>query len=269
MTEQPTREFYILADLLFDALDGKFEPQNSGLMEAPKILRSWLELTQDAYRESCIAYTMFLANDAKELFSHDNYTALGRMWSLEGIPHLMVPVQPSLNPVWNFNQHSHAQDLKVVAAPQLAYATYMPALNRAGWYKFFFLEMIAGSDDVGKLLSTLCADTYKPGVLNHPDLNKRDRSDIPTLQARAAEVQSVAIRRVCEEAKAMMGKSQSPGDIRPLQSSNAVQSDSVDEMALMMHEIQMASNDMAVRSVMDGEVVYDARANTGGYGRLV
>jgi hypothetical protein len=51
MTEQPTREFYILADLLFDALDRKIEPQNTGLLEAPKILRSWLELTQDAYRE--------------------------------------------------------------------------------------------------------------------------------------------------------------------------------------------------------------------------
>jgi hypothetical protein len=213
---------------------------------------------------------VFPANDAKELFSHDNYTALGRMWSLEGIPHLMVPVQPSLTPVWNFNQHSHAQNLNVVTESQLAYATYMPALNRAGWYKFFFLEMIAGSDDVGKLLSTLCADTYKPGALNHPDLNKRDRSDIPTLQTRAAEVQSAAIRRVCEEAKAaMMVGSHAPGNIRPLQTSNAAQSDSVDEMALMMHEIQMASNDIAVRSVMDGEVVYDARAKPGGYGRLV
>jgi hypothetical protein len=52
MTEQPTREFYILADLLFDALDRKFEPQNTGLLEAPKVLRSWMELTQDAHRKS-------------------------------------------------------------------------------------------------------------------------------------------------------------------------------------------------------------------------
>jgi hypothetical protein len=96
------------------------------------------------------------------------------MWSLEGIPHIMVPVQSTLTPVWNFNQHSHAQDLKVVTEPQSTYATYIPALNRAGWYKFFFLEMNAGSDDLGKLLSALCADTYKPGVLNHPDLNRRD-----------------------------------------------------------------------------------------------
>jgi hypothetical protein len=51
ITEQPTREFYIVADLLFDALDRKFEPQNSGLLEAPKVLRSWIDLVQDAHRE--------------------------------------------------------------------------------------------------------------------------------------------------------------------------------------------------------------------------
>jgi hypothetical protein len=50
-TEVPTREFYILADLLFDALDRKFEPRNTGLLEAPKIIGSWVKLTEDACRE--------------------------------------------------------------------------------------------------------------------------------------------------------------------------------------------------------------------------
>jgi hypothetical protein len=49
--EQPTREFYIVADLIFDALDRKFEPQNTGLLEAPKILKSWIDLTEDAHRK--------------------------------------------------------------------------------------------------------------------------------------------------------------------------------------------------------------------------
>jgi hypothetical protein len=51
ITEQPTREFYILADLLFDALDRKFEPQNSGLLEAPKVLKCWIELNDEAHGE--------------------------------------------------------------------------------------------------------------------------------------------------------------------------------------------------------------------------
>lgn len=55
MTEQPTREFYMIADLLFDALDRKFEPHNTGMLEAPKVLRSWVELTQDAHRKSALA----------------------------------------------------------------------------------------------------------------------------------------------------------------------------------------------------------------------
>jgi hypothetical protein len=50
-TETPTREFYILADLLFDALDRKFEPRNTGLLEAPKILGSWAKLTEEASSE--------------------------------------------------------------------------------------------------------------------------------------------------------------------------------------------------------------------------
>lgn len=55
ITEQPTREFYIIADVLFDALDRKFESHNTGMLEAPKVLRSWIELTQDAHRKSALA----------------------------------------------------------------------------------------------------------------------------------------------------------------------------------------------------------------------
>lgn len=54
VTETPTREFYILADLLFDALDRNFEPRNSGLLEAPKIVASWIGLPEDARSKSLV-----------------------------------------------------------------------------------------------------------------------------------------------------------------------------------------------------------------------
>jgi hypothetical protein len=60
VTEVPTREFYILADLLFDVLDRKFEPTNTGLLEAPKIISSWVKLTEDATRE-CSWYQAWVA----------------------------------------------------------------------------------------------------------------------------------------------------------------------------------------------------------------
>lgn len=41
VTEAPTREFYIIADLVFDSIDRRFEPQNTGLLEASKVLESW------------------------------------------------------------------------------------------------------------------------------------------------------------------------------------------------------------------------------------
>jgi hypothetical protein len=84
------------------------------------------------------------------------------------------------------------------------YATYMPALNRAGWYKFFFFEMMHAPEDIGDLMPVLCADSYKPGMLNHPDLDKRDKTETHALQARAAEMQAYAIGRVCEETKIAM-----------------------------------------------------------------
>jgi hypothetical protein len=80
----------------------------------------------------------------------------------------------------------------------------MPALNRAGWYKFFFLEMMHGPDNINKLMPALCRETYKPGVMHHPDLAKRDKAEAPALQARAAEIQSTSINQVCNEIKAAM-----------------------------------------------------------------
>lgn len=207
LTELPTREFYVIADLLYDALDRKFEPQNTGMLEASKILRSWIDLTEDAIRKCfCVPKHGVHADHLQELFSYDTYHAFGKMWSLQGIPHVMVPCQPLLSPVWNFNQHSHAQELKLSAVPAhgRSYATYMPALNRAGWYKFFFLEMMHGPDNINKLMPALCSETYNPEVLHHPNLATRDKAEAPALQARAAEIQTTTINQVCNETKAAM-----------------------------------------------------------------
>ena len=191
VTQVPTREFYILADLLFDALDRRFAPNNTGLLEAPKILASWVKLSEDA----------------RQLFSYDSYSAFAKLWSLEGIPHILVPCLPALAPNWNFNQHSHAQDLRISHDAPTAtstYASYMPALNRAGWYKFYFLEVMHSPEESGHLIPTLCGDTYRPGILNHPDLKKRDPTELVELRAQAAAVQNASIARVCEETKALM-----------------------------------------------------------------
>ncbi|USP73620.1 uncharacterized protein yc1106_00894 [Curvularia clavata] len=258
VTETPTREFYILADLLFDALDRNFEPRNSGLLEAPKILASWTELPEDARR----------------------YTALAHQWGLEGIPHVMVPVQPHLAPIWNFDQQAHAEGLKVPEppSPTSSYATYMPALNRAGWYKFFFLELVQDPDEISKVIPALCADTYKPGVLNHPDLNKRDKSDIQALRARADEVQTLAITRVGNEARtSMIVDPDIPVSslVQPTESSGAsgtLQPGSPEDIAVRMHRIQAERqfNDMAVRTVLGAGITFGpAGGYSGGYASLV
>ena len=51
-TERATDEFYVLADLLFDALDRQFEPRNTGLVEGSKLMGSCLlRLNEDEKRE--------------------------------------------------------------------------------------------------------------------------------------------------------------------------------------------------------------------------
>ena len=142
-----------------------------------------------------------LCSCALDLFQYDNYSAVGKLWALAGIPHVMVPLQPSLTPSWNFQAQQNSQDLRISEpAPSTAtYPTYEPAINRAGWYKHLFLEIICESYSFPTLLSTFCADTYRPAALNQPDLQKLDRTDLPALAARAHAVRNAALPRVCAE----------------------------------------------------------------------
>ena len=219
-TELPTREFYIIADLVFDGIDRKFEPQNTGLLEASKVLESWKaqQLPEEAARmfPTTPLYTCnFWLTDA-ELFAHDAYSAFSKIWSLEGVPHLMVPIQPSLMPTWNFQQQIHSQEVKIQEESDLAtiaYPTYMPALNRAGWYKYFFLNLLHQPEELDKMLNAFCADTYKPGILNQPDVQKRDKNESAGLVSRATAISTGAVSRVCQEVvKHMQGTSTLPQD---------------------------------------------------------
>lgn len=147
-----------------------------------------------------------------ELFAHDSYGAFGKMWSLQGVPHILVPCQPELMPTWNFQQQVHSQDLKVQEETALAtasYPSYMPALNRAGWYKYCFLNWLHQAEDLEKMLSAFCADSYNPGIFNQPDLQKRDKNESPSLVSRATAISTTAVSRVCQEVVArMQGNSQ-------------------------------------------------------------
>lgn len=119
----------------------------------------------------------------------------------------MVPCTPSLMPEWNFQQQIHSQELKLADTSTLAsasYPTYMPALNRAGWYKYSFLNWLHQPEEMEKMLSQFCADTYKPGILNQPDVQKRDKNESPALVSRATAIGTTAIGRVCQEVVSQM-----------------------------------------------------------------
>ncbi|OCL03903.1 hypothetical protein AOQ84DRAFT_391883 [Glonium stellatum] len=186
-TEEPTKEFFSIADLLYDGLDRNCEPKNTGILEATKILESWR--------------AQEMAEDAAQLFSHDSFRAFAHLWALEGIPHLMVPVQPSLTPSWSVQPKPYTLKISPeLPAPNAPYASYVPALNRSGWYKYLFLELVGDPEGLEKLMPRFCADTYNPSGAGHPDLSRRERNEPAPLSARANQIRTGAIARACQEA---------------------------------------------------------------------
>lgn len=158
------------------------------------------------------------------------------------------------------------------------YPTYMPALNRAGWYKFFFLEMLQSPEEITDLLTALCTDTYKPAMLNQPDLSKRDTTELTALKAKATEIQTFAIGRVRDELiSAMIVDPDVPREhtqpAAPPANTAELNGDMTPEqMAVRMHKIQLERqfNDNAVRMVLGSGVTFGpAGGYSGGYGSLV
>jgi hypothetical protein len=116
----------------------------------------------------------------------------------------MVPCEAALTPIWNFSPLSHAQHVRVGESSRASQAKYMPALNRAGWYKFFFVDAMRAPEELGNVMAAVCADRCQAGTVDGPDLNKLDRRAIPALRARAGEMRAYAISQACEETRAAM-----------------------------------------------------------------
>jgi hypothetical protein len=198
-----------------------------------------------------------------ELFSYDSYTAFAKLWSLEGIPHVMVPVDAHLRPQWNFEYKAHGHALRIpLEFPPAGtpYPRYIPALNRAGWYKYLFMEAASEPDSLSKMVSLFCSDTYRPGILQHPDVNKQDRTEIPALATRAKSVRNV-LERVCQETAAAMQTAAQTGIAPGMQQPQSGggggglnQQDVAAQMQAMKMQQQM-SQMMAQQMAASGEAV--------------
>lgn len=77
--------------------------------------------------------------------------------------------------------------------------TYVPALNRAGWYKFLFIDLLSRPETLERLLTAFCQDTYNPQALNQPDVHKWNRNEVPGLQERARSIVDASFRRVLSQ----------------------------------------------------------------------
>lgn len=255
VTEQPTREFFIIADLLFDGLDRNCQPPNTGMLEASKILQTWNMQGLDP--------------QAGELFQYESFCAFALLWTLEGVPHFMVPSHPSLTPSWAVE--ADRQALKVVTElppADSSYPTYIPALNRAGWYKFLFLELLGEPELLEKMMRLFCSETYKPNSPHHPDLARLEKNPDSPLSTRAKQIGNAAVARVCEKVGAAMEQSQggraqsSQNDQLPQQQALAqMQQDAAFKMQALQMQQQM-SNMVNQSTVQGGQSISMAAGNT-------
>ena len=132
------------------------------------------------------------------------------------------------------------------------YPTYMPALNRAGWYKYLFIEFLGEPESLEKVLTLFCSETYKPSSPLHPDLARRDKTQDSVLGPRANELRTAAVARVCQEIAAVMKPAQGGGG--GAVSPDAAGGMSAQEAALKMQslQIQQQMNQMMNQATVQG-----------------
>ena len=164
----------------------------------------------------------------------------------------MVPSQPSFSPSWS--AQPKPQTLKIspeLPTPNTPYTTYIPALNRSGWYKYLFLELVGEPEGLEKLMPRFCADTYNPSGAGHPDLARRERNEPAPLSACANQIRTGAITRVYQEAACSMNAANaSSGSAHIGQGGGMSEAEVVAKMQSLQIQIQMSN--MANQATITG-----------------
>ena len=171
----------------------------------------------------------------------------------------MVPAQPTLSPSWS--AQLKPQTLKIspeLPALNTTYTTYIPALNRSGWYKYLFLELVGEPEGLGKLMPRFCADTYNPSGAGHPDLTRRERNEPAPLSARANQIRTGAIVRVCQEAASSMNAANaSSGSVQIGQGGGMSEAEMAAKMQSLQIQNQMSNMENQI-TIMCGQSFFAA-----------
>jgi len=155
----------------------------------------------------------------------------------------MVPTQPSLSPSWS--AQPKPQTLKIspeLPAPNTPYTTYIPALNRSGWYKYLFLELVGEPEGLEKLMPRFCADTYNPFGAGHPDISRRERNEPAPLSARANRIRTGAIVHVCQEAVSSIDAANASCASVQIEIQNQIEAEVAAKMRSLQIQDQMSAN---------------------------
>ena len=124
------------------------------------------------------------------------------MWSIQGVPHLLIPSAPTLVP--------SASSAIVVplrnSTTSLSLPTYIPALNRHGWARHLFFSFFEDPDSLPRTVRKTCGSQYNPA--KHPDLTLFDTTCPHDLRETARESRATALNWALDEVRRAQSASQ-------------------------------------------------------------
>lgn len=211
-----------------------------------------------------------------ELFEYDSYKAFSRLWSLQGIPHVLVPTEPTLIPTLGSFAIPEPQSLggRVLSPAQVPpiatahsqFPTYMPALSFESYVKSIFFDNFEGPENFPKVITSRCGDLYKPG--QHPDMSLYDPTCPPGLQAKVKTSLQAAVERVLIEIAQERAAREAPPAptvaARPLAQPTSEDMTALEAQLKMQHLQTMSStNDVLNQTMAHGGQSFNASASNG------
>jgi hypothetical protein len=158
-------------------------------------------------------------NTLTELFAHNNWQALSKIWSLEGIPHILMPTSPNLIPSYAcFTFPSAPSGVFHDAFPQFPETlpdentplpTYAPCLPYSSYVAFFFLELYDDPTALPRMVQKFCSSSYNPlpgAQTKHPDLANYNPAVPEALMQKYKDLRNAAVERALVEAGEDMAK---------------------------------------------------------------
>ncbi|KAH8724302.1 hypothetical protein GQ44DRAFT_773232 [Phaeosphaeriaceae sp. PMI808] len=184
-TEQASPQFIAYLSFLFDAIDQRFEPRNTGLLEAFKIVEFWkLESPEQDH----------------SMFIPDNYRLMGLLWGFCGAEHVMLPCDSKCRPATASSMVAPINPgMEIIFQGRNNSAgglQFLPAMTRRGFVYWYFTDLCQNPSDVKKYMKALFPNGISASGL--PDVELFQETSTGNLGQKCKELAQWATARAIQ-----------------------------------------------------------------------